>query len=100
MSREEMLRAAHRFLAAARLRRSVRAFSPEPIPREVLRLAVEAAASAPSGANMQPWKFVIVTDPDLKRQIRDGAENEEQENYSGRMPREWLEALAPLQTDW
>lgn len=98
--REEMIRAARRFLDIARLRRSIRSFSPDPIPQDVLRLAVEAAASAPSGANMQPWKFVIVSDPELKRQIRIGAEEEEKENYGGRMPAEWLEALAPLQTDW
>lgn len=62
--------------------------------------ALAAAASAPSGANLQPWKFVVVTDPSVKTRIRQAAEKEERENYSGRMPDEWLEALAPLQTDW
>lgn len=95
-----MIAAARRFLSVATKRRSIRAFSPEPVPDEVLRLAVEAAVSAPSGANMQPWSFVIVKDPELKRQIRIGAEKEEKENYSGRMPEDWLRALAPLQTDW
>jgi len=81
-------------------RRSVRDFSPDPLPEGVLALAISAAASAPSGANMQPWRFVVVTDPAVKRAIRLGAEEEEKENYSGRMPEEWLRALAPLQTDW
>lgn len=81
-------------------RRSVREFSPDPVPEEILRTAIEAAASAPSGANLQPWTFVVVTDPDLRREIRQAAETEERENYSGRMPQEWLDALAPLQTDW
>lgn len=92
--------AAREFLDTIRLRRSVREFSSEPIPLEAVRLAVAAAAAAPSGANMQPWTFVIVTDPDLKRRIRIAAEEEEKENYGGRMPAEWLAALAPLQTDW
>lgn len=95
-----MERAARAFLETALERRSVREFSPDPIPDEVLRLAVAAASSAPSGANMQPWKFVVVKDQALKRQIRIAAEDEEKENYSGRMPPEWLRVLAPLQTDW
>lgn len=81
-------------------RRTVRDFSPDPIPDQVLAVAIAAAASAPSGANMQPWRFVVVTDPAVKREIRIAAEEEEKENYSGRMPEEWLRALAPLQTDW
>lgn len=99
-SDEESVRAAREFLATLTLRRTVRDFSPDPIPEEVLRLAIAAAASAPSGANMQPWKFVVVTDPEMKRTIRAAAEEEERENYNGRMPQEWLEALAPLQTGW
>jgi len=75
-------------------------FSADPIPREVLELALHAAGSAPSGANFQPWKFVVVQDPELKREIRVAAEEEEKVNYSGRMPEDWLRALAPLQTDW
>jgi nitroreductase len=96
----EMIAAAREFLDRALLRRSVREFSSEPVPDEVLALAIAAAASAPSGANMQPWKFVVVRDPELKGRIRAGAEKEEYENYHGRMPEEWLRALAPLQTDW
>jgi iodotyrosine deiodinase len=81
-------------------RRSVRTFASDDVPDAVLRAAIATAASAPSGANQQPWTFVVVRDRELKRQIRIGAEEEEKVNYSGRMPKEWLEALAPLQTDW
>ena len=95
-----MLAAVRDFRDTARLRRSVRAFSSDPVPDEVIDLAIEAAASAPSGANMQPWRFVVVKDPTLKRAIREAAEKEEYENYHGRMSPEWLRALAPLETDW
>ena len=100
MSREEMIAAARAFLETARLRRTVREFSSDDVPDEVLSLAIEAASLAPSGANMQPWKFVVVRDPAVKREIRMAAEKEEHENYHGRMTDEWLRALAPLQTDW
>ena len=80
-------------------RRSVRDFSERPIPRSVLEHAILAAGSAPSGANMQPWHFVVVQDPAIKKQIRDAAEIEERELYSNRAPDEWLKALAPLGTD-
>ncbi len=100
MSREEMVAAARAFRDVLRLRRTIRDFSSDPVPDEVIDLALEAAASAPSGANMQPWTFVVVKDPALKREIRVAAEKEEYENYNGRMPEEWLRALAPLQTDW
>ena len=96
----EMIAAARAFLATIRSRRTIREFSPEPVPDAVIDLAIEAASLAPSGANMQPWKFVVVKDPTLKREIRIAAEKEEHENYHGRMPDEWLRALAPLQTDW
>ena len=95
-----MIAAARAFLATIRSRRTIREFSPEPVPDTVIDLAIEAASLAPSGANMQPWKFVVVKDPTLKREIRIAAEKEEYENYHGRMPEEWLRALAPLQTDW
>jgi iodotyrosine deiodinase len=100
MSPAGMLAAAREFLETISKRRTVREFSPDPIPDEVLTMAIEAANLAPSGANMQPWKFVVVKDPGLKRRIRMAAEEEEFENYNGRMPDEWLRALAPLQTDW
>ena len=82
-----------------RRRRSVRDYSPRPVPRDIIERALLAAGTAPSGANMQPWHFVAVTDPELKRRIREGAEEEERAFYNGRAPREWLDALAPLGTD-
>lgn len=88
------------FLASMRTRRSVRAFASEPVPFELIENAVRAAASAPSGANQQPWRFVVVKDPAVKRRIREAAEAEEKENYERRFPDEWLEALAPFGTDW
>lgn len=100
LSRDEMIAAAREFLETVRLRRTVREFSSDDVPDEVLELAIEAASLAPSGANMQPWKFVVVRDPAVKREIRIAAEKEEYENYHGRMTEEWLRALAPLQTDW
>jgi len=95
-----MIERARSFAETLATRRSVREFSPDPIPDEVLELAIQAAATAPSGANFQPWRFVIVRDPEMKRRVRVAAEEEEKINYSGRMPEEWLRALAPLQTDW
>jgi iodotyrosine deiodinase len=90
-----------RFLEAMRSRRSVRDFAATPVPRELVETAIRAAALAPSGANRQPWTFVVVDDPELKRRIREAAEAEERLSYEGgRMPPEWLEALAPLGTDW
>ena len=96
---EEMLRRAASFCAQMRRRRTVRSFSPRPVPREVIELCLRAAATAPSGANLQPWHFVVVGDPALKRQIRAAAEAEERAFYTRRAPPEWLEALAPLGTD-
>jgi len=80
-------------------RRTVRNFSDRPVPREIIAECLLAAGSAPSGANMQPWHFVVVGDPLLKQQIRTAAEKEEHAFYHGRAPQEWLEALAPLGTD-
>jgi nitroreductase len=88
------------FLAAMRRRRTVREFSPEPVPRDIVDAAIEAASTAPSGANRQPWKFLVVEDPEVKRGIREAAEAEEREFYARRAPAEWLDALAPLGTDW
>ena len=82
-------------------RRSVRFFSDEPVPRELVELAIKAASTAPSGAHKQPWTFVVTADPDIKRQIREAAEEEERINYEGgRLPRHWREDLEPLGTDW
>ena len=97
---EEERRRSAEFLSRIAARRTVRDFSPEPVPFELIRSAVRAAALAPSGANRQPWKFVVVSDPEVKRRIRVAAEAEEKESYERRMPDEWLEALAPLGTDW
>lgn len=96
---EEMREAAERFLAHMRRRRTVRDFSDRPVPREVLEACLLAAGTAPNGANRQPWKFVAVSDPEVKRQIREAAEEEERAFYNGRAPDEWLEALAHLGTD-
>jgi nitroreductase len=81
-----------------RRRRTVRDFSDRPVPRGVIEDCLRSAATAPSGANMQPWHFVVVTDPALKRRIREAAEAEERAFYGGRAPDEWLQALAPLGT--
>jgi iodotyrosine deiodinase len=96
----ELLRRGTEFLEQMQRRRSVRFFSPDPVPRQAIELAIRAAGTAPSGAHQQPWTFVVVDDPTLKRTIREGAEAEEQEFYARRAPPEWLEALAPLGTDW
>ena len=80
-------------------RRTVRRFSDRPVPRDVIDACLRTAVSAPSGANRQPWHFVVVTDPETKRRIRLEAEREERAFYRGRAPDDWLEALAPLGTD-
>ena len=98
---EDALARGRAFLDRMSSRRSVRAFSPDPVPREAIELAIAAASTAPSGAHRQPWKFVAIGDPAIKREIRIAAEEEERISYEGgRMPPEWLEALAPLGTDW
>ena len=100
-SAEESLRRAREFYEFMNRRRSVRFFSDKLVPREWIELAIRTAGTAPSGANRQPWKFVAVNDPEIKRKIRIAAEAEERESYEGgRMPPEWLEALLPLGTDW
>jgi len=96
---EEQLHASREFMARMAARRSVRFISPEPVPFELIENAIRCASLAPSGANQQPWKFVV-RDPETKRRIREAAEAEERESYEHRMPPDWLEALAPLGTDW
>lgn len=81
-------------------RRTVRDFSDKPVPKETIENILMAASTAPSGAHKQPWTFCIVSDPGLKKQLREEAEKEESESYNGRMPQEWLNDLLPLQTDW
>lgn len=95
---DEMCRRAEGFLAQIRTRRSVRHFSTESVPIDVVERCIEAAAQAPSGANKQPWTFVLVTDPDTKRRIREAAEDEERAFYGGRASQRWLEDLAALGT--
>ena len=80
-------------------RRSVRAFRNDPVPRDLIELAIRAAGTAPSGAHRQPWHFVAIADPGTKSRIRAAAEAEERLNYDGRMPPDWIEALRPLGTD-
>jgi nitroreductase len=97
---EEMIIRSSSFLTQMKTRRSVREFSDRTIPFEVVKNVVMTASSAPSGANKQPWTFVIVNDPEIKRKIRLAAEKEEKEFYDHRAPEEWLEDLEPLGTDW
>lgn len=97
---ESQLEASERFLARMAERRSVREFSREPVERRLVENAVAAAGTAPSGAHLQPWTFVVVEDAELKRRLRVAAEEEERRGYEGRMSAEWLEALGPLGTDW
>jgi iodotyrosine deiodinase len=98
-SAESVAGRAAAFRALMRTRRTVRHFSDAPVAREVIEQCVLTAGGAPSGANLQPWHFVIVSDPALKTQIRRAAEDEEHEFYTHRAPQEWLDALAPLGTD-
>lgn len=81
-------------------RRSVRTFSDQAVPKAVIDHIIMTAATAPSGAHKQPWIFCAVSDPEIKKAIRVAAEQEEYENYNGRMSEEWLEDLVPFGTDW
>jgi nitroreductase len=96
---DRMREASQLFLETMRKRRSVRVFSAEPVPVDAIRNCIETAAQAPSGANKQPWTFVLVTDPGIKRAIREAAEVEERAHYRGRAPQSWLADLEPLGTD-
>ena len=95
----EMKQRAAAFYADIRRRRTVRHFSERGVPREIIEQCLLAAGTAPNGANMQPWYFVVVSDPAIKKQIRAGAEAEEREFYTRRAPQEWLEALEPFETN-
>jgi nitroreductase len=97
----QILRHARHFCQLMEQRRSIRFFSDEPVPHACIELAIQTASSAPSGAHRQPWTFVAVDDPALKREIREAAEAEERQNYEGgRLSEDWLTALAPFGTDW
>jgi len=97
---EESRRRLSALYESLRRRRSVRAFSPEPVPLDLIDGAIAVAATAPSGANRQPYKLVVVREPQVKRRIREAAEAEEREFYARRATPEWLRDLAPLGTDW
>jgi iodotyrosine deiodinase len=97
---DEQLRRADVFYDLMRRRRTVRDFSPEPVPFTLIERAIATAGTAPSGANMQPWRFHVVENAEIKRRIREAAEQEERASYGGRMPDVWLRRLAPLGTDW
>jgi iodotyrosine deiodinase len=96
---EEMVNRSAGFCAEMRRRRTVRQFSDRPVPREILEQCIRAAASGPSGANLQPWHFVIISDPDIKRRIRVEAEANERRLYRERAPEKWLDKLKRLGTD-
>ena len=100
ISKLDMLDRSRSFLSNVKTRRSVRDFSDEAVPIELITNAVKAAASAPSGANKQPWHFVVVNDPLVKREIRMAAEKEEKAFYSYRASSEWLKDLEPFETNW
>lgn len=97
---DEQIARSQAFLESMQTRRSVRDFSPEPVPFALIENAIRTAATAPSGANQQPYTFAVVRDPVIKRKIREAAEAEERESYERRMSQEWLDALAHLGTDW
>jgi nitroreductase len=99
MPDDERVRRAREFADELASRRTVRDYASTPVPREIIEHCLRAAGSAPSGANQQPWRFVAVQDPGIKRRIREAAETEEREFYARRAPQEWLQALAPLGTD-
>ncbi|MEQ9414562.1 MAG: nitroreductase family protein, partial [Cyclobacteriaceae bacterium] len=99
-SEEDTVKRSESFYRWMDERRTVRDFSDQPIPKEVIDNIILTASTAPSGAHKQPWTFCVVSDPALKTQIRKAAEEEEFESYNSRMPPEWLDDLKPLQTDW
>jgi iodotyrosine deiodinase len=100
ISENETIHQSQNFLDALKSRRSIRDFSDKNVPKEVIENLIMAAASAPSGANKQPWTFCAISDKTIKKQIREVAEKEEFDSYNGRMPEQWLKDLAPLGTDW
>ena len=96
---DEMISRSQEFYTFLKRRRTVRDFSEKVVPLEVIENCIHTAGTAPSGANLQPWHFVVVSDPEIKKEIRIAAEEEEKEFYTNRAPKEWLEALAHLGTD-
>lgn len=100
LAEDVSLERSREFLALLQARRSIRRFSAEPVPWELVENAFRAAGTAPSGAHQQPWTFVVVSDPDTKRRLREGAEAEERDFYERRATDEWKEAIRPIGTDW
>ena len=96
---DQMRKRASGYLAEVQHRRTVRDFSDRPVPRDIIEMCVLVAGTAPNGAHQQPWRFVVVSDAEVKRAIRLAAEEEERAFYGGRAPEEWLEVLEPLGTD-
>jgi nitroreductase len=96
---DEMIKRSTLFYSHLQRRRTVRDFSDKNVPKEVIENCIKSAGTAPSGANMQPWHFAAISNPELKKKIRIAAEEEEEEFYSKRAPKEWLEALEPFGTD-
>jgi nitroreductase len=97
---DEALERSRAFLALMQARRSVRFFSPEPVPVELIDNALRVAGTAPSGAHQQPWTFVVVSQPDTKARLREAAEKEERDFYERRATEEWKAAIEPIGTDW
>ncbi len=97
---EEMIERSQKFYDWMETRRSVREFSDQPIPKEVIENIIKSASTAPSGAHKQPWTFCVVSNPEIKSKIREAAEKEEYESYTKRMSEEWLDDLKPMATDW
>lgn len=95
----EMIKRSENFYEEIKKRRTIREFSDKPVPVEIINNGIKSAGTAPNGANLQPWHFVVVSDKQIKHKIRIAAEEEEKEFYSKRAPKEWLEALAPLGTN-
>jgi len=98
LSEEELLKASHQFFEHLNKRRSIREFSDQEVSKEAIENIIKSAATAPSGAHKQPWTFCAISNSEIKSRIREAAEVEEQENYSGRMSESWLRDLAPLGT--
>jgi len=99
-SEQDMIRKSLNFYHKAKSRRTVRYFSDKPVPKEILLNIIKTAGTSPSGANKQPWTFCMVSNPEIRKQIRVAAEEEEYKSYNGRMNKAWLDDIKPMGTDW
>ena len=97
---KEMITRSQEFYQQANLRRTIRQFSDKPVPKQVLLNIIKTAGTSPSGAHKQPWSFCLVSNAELKKEIRQAAEHEEYESYTGRMSQTWMDDLKPMGTDW